>query len=146
MAKTENKTQVTKVDPKDFVASVENPKKRADAEVLLEFFDRVTGLKASMWGPSIIGYGRYHYKYESGREGEFMLTGFSPRKANLVFYIMPGYRSDEMQDMLARLGKHKLGKSCLYVNKLADIDMDVLEEIVLDGVAYMREKYETWDE
>ena len=146
MAKAENKTQITGVEPRDFIATVESPKKRADAEELLAFFDRVLGLKAQMWGPSIIGYGRYHYKYDSGREGEMILTGFSPRKANLVFYIMPGYRSEEMQDKLDRLGKYKLGKSCLYVNKLADIDMDVLEEIVLDGVAYMRENYETWDE
>ena len=146
MAKAENKTQVTKVEPKDFVAAVENPKRRADAEVLLDFFARVTGLKAQMWGPSIIGYGRYHYKYDSGREGEHLLTGFSPRKGNLVFYNMHGYREEEMQDMLGRLGKHKIGKSCLYVNKLDDIDMDVLEEIVLDGLADMRKKYQTWDE
>jgi hypothetical protein len=146
MAKAENKTQVTKIDPKDFVAAVEHPKRRADAEILLEFFERVTGLKAQMWGPSIIGFGRYHYKYESGREGEHLLTGFSPRKSNLVFYIMPGYRAEEMQEMLSRLGKHKLGKACLYVNKLDDIDMDVLEEIVLDGLADMRKKYQTWDE
>lgn len=146
MAKAENKTQVTKVEPKDFVAAVENPKRRADGEAMLAFFERVTGLKAQMWGPSIIGYGRYHYKYESGREGEAMLTGFSPRKSNLVFYIMPGYREEEMQEKLSRLGKHKLGKSCLYVNKLDDIDLDVLEEIVLDGVSYMREKYQTWDD
>ncbi|GAB5454916.1 MAG: hypothetical protein Hens2KO_11450 [Henriciella sp.] len=146
MAKSENKTQVTKVEPKDFVAAVENPKRRADGEAMLEFFERVTGLKAQMWGPSIIGYGRYHYKYESGREGESLLTGFSPRKSNLVFYIMPGYREEEMQEKLSRLGKHKLGKSCLYVNKLDDIDLDVLEEIVLDGVCYMRENYKTWDD
>ena len=146
MAKTENKTKVTEVQPKEFVAAVENPKRRADAEILLDFFARVTGLKARMWGPSIIGYGRYYYKYESGRDGEFMLTGFSPRKGNLVFYIMPGYRADEMQDKLTRLGKYKLGKSCLYVNKLEDIDIDVLEEIVLDGVAEMRKKYQTWDD
>lgn len=146
MAKAENKTKPTEVNPKDFVAAVESDKKRADAEVLLDFFSRVTGLQPKMWGPSLIGYGRYHYKYESGREGDMLMTGFSPRKANLVFYIMPGYRSDEMQDKLSRLGKHKLGKSCLYVNKLADIDMDVLEEIVVDGVDYMRENYETWDE
>ena len=146
MAKAENKTQVTKVDPKDFVAAVEHPKRRADAEILLEFFERVTGLKAQMWGPSIIGYGRYHYKYESGREGEFMLTGFSPRKQNLSLYIMPGYRFGDMQEKLGRLGKHKVGKSCLYINKLADVDMDVLEEIVRDGVDYMRDKYQTWDD
>lgn len=146
MAKANNKTQATSVDPKDFIAAVEPDKKKVDAEALLAFFNRVTGLKPKMWGPSIIGYGRYHYKYESGREGEFMLTGFSPRKQNLTLYVMPGYRFGEMQEKLSRLGKHKLGKSCLYINKLADVDIDVLEEIVTEGVAYMRETYETWDE
>lgn len=146
MAKADNKTKPTEIDPKDFIAAVDSDKKRADAETLLAFFARVTGLKPKMWGPSLIGYGRYHYKYESGREGDMLMTGFSPRKANLVMYIMPGYRSEAMQDKLARLGKHKLGKSCLYINKLADVDMDVLEEIVRDGVDYMRENYETWDE
>src|SRR6056297_1796614 len=145
MSKSENKTQVTKLDPKDFVAAVEPEKRRADAETLLDFFARVTGLTAQMWGPTMIGYGRYHYKYESGREGEFMLTGFSPRKQNLSIYIIPGYRFGDMQDKLSRLGKHKLGKSCLYINKLADVDLAVLEEIVLDGLEYMRENYQTWD-
>lgn len=146
MAKAENKTQVTRTDPVDFIAAVESEKKRADAEALLALFNRVTGLKPQMWGASLIGYGRYHYKYESGREGEFFMTGFSPRKANLVVYIMPGYRYGDMQDKLARLGKHKLGKSCLYINKLADIDLGVLAEIVIDGIAYMRQTYQTWDE
>lgn len=145
MAKAENKTKPTEIDPKDFVAAVESDRRRADAEVLLDFFERVTGLQPKMWGPSLIGYGRYHYKYESGREGDMLMTGFSPRKANLVMYIMPGYRSEAMQEKLSRLGKHKLGKSCLYINKLADVDMDVLEEIVRDGVDYMRENYETFD-
>lgn len=146
MAKAKNKTVATTVDPVDFIATVEPEKRRDDASQLLELFDRVTGLKPKMWGASIIGYGRYHYKYESGREGESMLTGFSPRKQNLSVYIMPGYRFGDMPDKLARLGKHKLGKSCLYINKLADVDMDVLAEIVLDGVAHMRDKYQTWDE
>ncbi|MEM7328820.1 MAG: DUF1801 domain-containing protein [Pseudomonadota bacterium] len=146
MAKAKNKTAATAVDPADFVATVEPQKKRDDASELLGFFNRVTGLQPKMWGPSIIGYGRYHYKYESGREGEFMLTGFSPRKQNLTVYIMPGYQFDAMQEKLDRLGKHKLGKSCLYINKLADIDLSVLEEIVQEGVTYMRSKYETWDE
>jgi len=146
MAKAQNKTQVTRVDPVDFIASVEPEPRRADAEVLLEMFSRVTGLKPKMWGPAMIGFGRYHYKYESGREGDFMLTGFSPRKAKLVMYIMPGYRFGEMQERLAKLGKHKLGKSCLYINKLADVDLAVLEDIVRDGLAYMYDKYETWDE
>jgi hypothetical protein len=146
MAKAENKTKATDVEPKDFIASIEPEKKRADGEALLQLFNRVTGMKPKMWGPSIIGYGRYHYKYETGREGEFMMTGFSPRKANLSIYIVPGYRFPEMQEKLSRLGKHKLGKSCLYINKLADVDLAVLEEIVADGLAYMRDKYETWDE
>jgi len=139
--KNENKTKVTDVDPRDFVTAVENKTRRADAEVLLDFFARVTGMTAKMWGPSLIGYGSYHYKYESGREGDMLMTGFSPRKANLVFYIMPGYQ--DLSDQLARLGKHKIGKSCLYVNKLADIDMQVLEEIVRFGMDYLRKNYET---
>ena len=145
MAKANNKTKATEVDPKDFISEVEPEKKKADAKVLLDFFNRVTGLKPKMWGPSIIGYGRYEYKYESGREGEFMLTGFSPRKQNLTVYIMPGYRYGEMEEKLSRLGKHKLGKSCLYINKLADVDMDVLEEIVLDGLDYMHKTYPTFE-
>ncbi len=139
--KNANKTQPTTVSPQEFVASIEHPVRRADAEALLDFFARVTGMKPRMWGPTIIGYGEYHYKYASGREGDFLITGFSPRKANLVFYIMPGYA--EMGDMLVRLGKHRLGKSCLYVNKLSDIDLDVLAEIILAGIADVRSRYDT---
>ncbi len=135
---------VTQVDPVDFVAAVEHPTRRADAEVLLGLMGRVTGCEPMMWGPTIIGFGRYRYRYESGREGEFLLTGFSPRKANLVVYVLPGY--DDIADDLARLGKHRIGKSCLYINKLADIDLAVLEQIVSDGVARMREAYETFDD
>ena len=146
MAKNENKTKPTDVTPDSFLETVEPAKKREDGKALLELFARVTGLKPKMWGPSIIGYGRYHYKYDSGREGHFMMTGFSPRKANLTLYIMPGYQFDTMKEKLDRLGKHKLGKSCLYINKLADVDEDVLAEIITEGVEYMRAKYETWDE
>jgi len=85
-----------------------------------------------MWGASIVGYGRYHYRYKSGREGDFLATGFSPRKTALSVYIMPGYA--DFGDILSRLGKHKLGKSCLYVNKLADIDLDVLSELIRAGL------------
>jgi len=142
MAKAENKTKPTSVSPAEFVAAVEHDTRRADGEVLLGWFEEVTGYKPKMWGTSLIGYGRYHYKYDSGREGDMLITGFSPRKAHLVLYIMPGYR--DLSDKLARLGKRKIGKSCLYINKLADIDMDVLREIVEDGVAYMTANYETW--
>ncbi len=131
-----NKTVPTEVAPADFVAAVEHPTRRADAEALVEMMRRVTGCEPRMWGPTIVGFGRYHYTYDSGREGEFMLTGFSPRKANLVLYILPGY--DDLGDSLDRLGKHKLGKSCLYVNKLADVDLGVLEELVAHGVEQMR--------
>ena len=143
MAKAENKTKPTNVTPAKFIETVDHPQRKADAKVLLKWFGEVTGMKPKMWGPSIIGYGRYHYKYESGREGDHLLTGFSPRKTALTIYVMPGYR--DMSEKLARLGKHKIGRSCLYINKLADVDMTVLEEIVLDGVAYMRANYETFD-
>ena len=144
MAKSDNKTKPTPVSPAEFVAAVEHPTRRAVGEKLLGWFEEVTGYTPRMWGPSLVGYGRYHYKYDSGREGDMLITGFSPRKANLVLYIMPGYR--DMSDKLARLGKHKVGKSCLYINKLADIDMDVLREIVEDGFSYMKENYDTWPE
>lgn len=143
MSKQTNKTQPTKVKPETFISALDHPKRKKDGLVLLEFFNQVTGLKPVMWGPSIIGYGRYHYKYESGREGEFLMTGFSPRKTALTVYIMPGYQ--DMSDELSRLGKHKTGRSCLYIKKLEDIDMDVLQEIVLNGLEFMRDNYETWD-
>ena len=144
MAKAENKTKPTAISPKTFLASVDHPRRREDGLALLKFFNRVTGLKPRMWGPSIVGYGRYHYKYNSGHEGDFMLSGFSPRKSALTIYVMPGYR--DLSEKLARLGKHKIGKSCLYINKLDDVDLKVLEEIVREGLKYMRENYRTWDE
>jgi hypothetical protein len=142
----DNTTKPTDISPESFVKSIEHDVRRADAEALLSLFSDVTGLKPKMWGPTIIGYGRYHYKYDSGREGDAILTGFSPRKTNQSIYIMPGYQFGKMEDMLSRLGKHKLGKSCLYINKLSDVDTDVLREIIASGVAYMRENYETWNE
>ncbi|MGI9511764.1 MAG: DUF1801 domain-containing protein [Anderseniella sp.] len=144
MAKADNKTKPTSVSVDGFLKSIEHETRRVDGFALLELFNRITGMKPKMWGPSIIGYGRYHYKYESGREGDFLITGFSPRKSALSIYIMPGYR--DMSDKLARLGKHKIGKSCLYINKLADIDTAMLEEIVLDGIVYMKANYEVFDE
>ena len=140
----ENTTKPTDVDPAAFVAAVEHPTRRADAEVLLELMGRVTGYPPKMWGPTIVGFGRYHYRYDSGREGDFLITGFSPRKANLVVYLLPGY--DDLGDELAVLGKHRMGKSCLYINKLADVDLAVLERMVERSVARMRAEYETFDE
>lgn len=127
-----NKTQPTEIAVSEFLAGVE-PKRRAeDGQRLNQLFRNVTGYEPRMWGPSIIGYGRYHYVYASGRDGDFLATGFSPRKAALSIYIMPGYT--DFSEILMRLGKHRIGKSCLYVNKLADIDLGVLAELIRAGL------------
>ncbi|RYG93114.1 DUF1801 domain-containing protein [Loktanella sp. IMCC34160] len=128
----QNKTQVTATDPADFIAAVDHPQRRDDAQVLDALFRHVTGFQPRMWGPSIIGYGQYHYRYDSGREGDFLATGFSPRKANQVIYILPGYT--DFGPILDRLGKWKKGKSCLYITKLADVDLSVLEELIRAGL------------
>ena len=139
MGKNQNKTTENDRDPAEFLAGVEPERRRDDGFALLELMGRVSGEPAKMWGTSIIGFGSYHYKYDSGREGDHMLVGFSPRKAKMVLYIMPGFSG--VDDLMTRLGKHKVGKSCLYVNKLADVDMEVLEELVRQSVAHMRAKY-----
>lgn len=128
----ENKTKATDVSVADFITKVEPERRRKDALELDRIFREVTGWQPRMWGPSIIGYGEYHYVYDSGREGDFLATGFSPRKAKLVLYIMPGYQ--DFGPFLDRLGKHKLGKACLYINKLDDVDTDVVAEIIRAGV------------
>ena len=102
---------------------------------------RLSGFEAKMWGPTMVGFGRYHYKYDTGREGDWFMVGFSPRKANQVIYLMPGY--ENFDDELARLGKHKIGKSCLYINKLADVDLAVVEEMVRYTLDLLHENYET---
>lgn len=140
MAKNDNATRITDVTPADFIESVDHEVRRADAHALDAMFQRVTGWKPRMWGPSIIGYGQYHYRYDTGREGDFLATGFSPRKAQQVLYIMPGYA--DLEPWLDRLGKHKIGKSCLYVTQLSKVDMTVLEEIVTEGLRRLREMYE----
>ncbi|MFK7853888.1 MAG: DUF1801 domain-containing protein [Granulosicoccus sp.] len=139
---TSKKAQSNVVTPANFISTVEPAARQSDGRFLLKWFKDVTGMPAVMWGSNIIGFGRYHYEYESGRSGDSMITGFSPRKAATSIYIMPGYQN--LDEYLSRLGKHKMGKSCLYVNKLSDIDIDVLEEIVLYGVGYMKENYKTW--
>ena len=132
----ENKTVKTGASVDEFMAAVENRRRREDGLVLLEMMRDVTGLEPEMWGPSIIGFGSYHYKYESGREGDMPLVGFSPRKSNLSLYIMSGF--DEYEEMLGKLGKHRTGASCLYINKLADVDVGVLRELVSQSVEHMR--------
>lgn len=132
----ELKTKVTGAEPAQFLAAVEPAAKRADALILDTMFQRVTGQSPQMWGPTIVGYGRYHYKYASGHEGDACRAGFSPRKAKHSLYIMEcGDDGEEaaFAPLLARLGKHSRGKACLYVNKLADIDLGVLEEMIALG-------------
>ena len=136
---SENKTQATTQSVADFIAAVEHPTRRADAVALNAMFRDITGWQPRMWGPSMIGYGAYHYTYDSGRSGDFLATGFSPRKSNMSIYIMPGYA--DFSDILARLGKHKIGKSCLYINKLADVDMNVLQELVRAGLKDLGAKW-----
>lgn len=135
----EIKTKATAVSVDAFIESVANPVRRADAKIVREMMERVSGLPAQMWGPSIIGFGSYHYRYESGHEGEACRLGFSPRSTELVLYVLNG--SPEQEAQLARLGKHKTGKSCLYIKKLADVDMVVLEELVRDQLASMDARY-----
>lgn len=135
----EIKTKPTQVTATDFIAAVENPTRREEARAVCAMMERITGEPPRMWGPSIIGFGSYHYKYDSGHEGTMCRLGFSPRKAQLVLYILT---DDSRQgEQLARLGKHKTGKSCLYINKLADVDMAVLEEMTGDALAHMNAKY-----
>lgn len=132
----ETKTKPTQVTVADYIAAVDHPGKRADAQVLDALFRKVTGQPATMWGPSIIGYGSYHYRYDSGHEGDMCRAGFSPRSAKHSLYIMAcGEESEEaaFAPLLARLGKYSRGKACLYVNKLADIDLAVLEEMIALG-------------
>jgi hypothetical protein len=128
----DNKTRPTDAAVAAFIDAVDHPTRRADALALDAIFRDVTGWQPRMWGPSIVGYGSYRYAYDSGRSGEMCATGFSPRKANLSIYIMPGYA--DFGNILAGLGKHRLGKSCLYINKLADIDRDVLKRLIRAGL------------
>lgn len=128
----ENKTTDTGADVAAYLDAVLPERRRQDALWLDRLFRRVTGFEPRMWGPTIVGYGRYHYVYDSGREGDSLATGFAPRKANMVVYIMPGYA--DFGAILDRLGKHKLGKSCLYLGSLAEIDEDALAELIRAGL------------
>jgi uncharacterized protein YdhG (YjbR/CyaY superfamily) len=134
-----NKTKKNTVSVASFLNAIEDPRKRSDAKKTAAMMRRATGNRARMWGSSIIGYGEYHYKYESGREGDSALVGFSPRKQNLAVYIMPGF--DAFPTLMKKLGKYKTGKSCLYLNKLDDVDHDVLEKLIGDSVKVMRKRY-----
>lgn len=123
----------------EFIERVENEKKKADAYQLVEIFEEVTGFEAKMWGPSIIGFGSYHYKYASGREGEAPLVGFSPRKAKISLYL--AYESEEREKLLEGFGKHTKSKACIYVKKLADIDINVLRVLIKHTVETYQNLY-----
>lgn len=136
-----NKTQPTKASVTEFLNSVGDRQQRADARKVGAMMRKATGHRPKMWGPSIVGYGKYRYKYESGREGEFLMTGYSPRKAALTVYIMPGFK--RFAALMDKLGKHKTGKSCLYIKRLSDVDEKVLEKLINEAVKHMRKTYET---
>ena len=130
------KTKRNKGDVEAFLNSVADEKKRQDSFTILDFMKKVTGMEPEMWGDSIIGFGSYHYKYASGREGDWFLTGFSPRVQNLTLYIMAGF--DNYNQLLGKLGKYSTGKSCLYIKRIEDVDMDVLKELVEQSVEHMK--------
>ena len=140
-AMADNKTRPTTASVTEFVNAIDDSRMRADAKKVAAMMRRATGKRARMWGPGIVGYGSYHYRYESGREGDFMIIGFSPRKQALTVYIMPGF--SRFSELMSRLGKYKTGKSCLYIKRLADVDEAVLEQLVRESVAYLRAHYET---
>ncbi|MEG0261305.1 MAG: DUF1801 domain-containing protein [Lysinibacillus sp.] len=135
----ELKTKETDQSVIEFIENVENPKKREDAYRLLDIFTEVTGYPAKMWGPSIIGFGKYHYKYQSGHEGDAPLVGFSPRKAKISLYFAPG--ETKREELLKSFGKHTAGKACIYINKVADIDEFVLKELIEQSIKFLQETY-----
>ena len=135
----ENKMKENDNSVIEFIESVENGKKKTDAYRLLEIFEETTGCKAKMWGSSIIGFGKYHYKYASGHEGEAPLAGFSPRKGKFSLYL--AYESEEREKMLQNFGKHTKSKACIYINKLDDINIDVLKDLIRYTVATWQKMY-----
>lgn len=137
----ENKTKPTTQSVTKFINDIDDKQRRADVKKVAAMMRKATAARATMWGASIVGYGQYHYKYDSGREGDFMLTGFSPRKQALTVYIIAGFT--HFGPLMKRLGKYKTGKSCLYIKRLADVDENILERLISGSVKYMRKNYET---
>lgn len=133
------KTQKNKSSVDEFLAGIDDGARRDDCRTVLELMRKATGAEPAMWGGSIVGFGSYRYQYESGREGEWFLTGFSPRKQALTLYIMPGF--SDYDALMDRLGKFKTGKSCLYVKRLDDVDLPTLKRLIDGSVRYMRRKY-----
>lgn len=137
----ELKTTATAVAVSDHRASIEDATRRADCEALVEMMTRVTGHAPVMWGPSIVGFDRYHYRYPSGHEGDAAVVGFASGKRHLTLYLAPGFEGEETGELLDRLGRHKTGKGCLYLTRLAHVDAEVLEALVRRSVAAIRRRY-----
>ncbi|WP_080848847.1 DUF1801 domain-containing protein [Cytobacillus gottheilii] len=135
----ELKTKETDHSVIQFIESVESEKKKQDAYELLDIFTETTGYEAKMWGTSIIGFGSYHYKYPTGHEGDAALVGFSPRKAKISLYFAPGEKKRE--ELLKKFGKHTTGKACVYINKLTDVDREILKELINESIAFLQELY-----
>lgn len=135
----EVKTKPTKASVRKFIEAVPSDTKRRDSKALITLMQRLAGEKPVMWGPTMIGFGQYHYKYDSGHEGDCFRIGFSPRKAALTLYVMTGF--ERYPALMKRLGKYRAGKSCLYVNKLEDIDLGVLEQMIKVSLAEMKQKH-----
>lgn len=137
----DNKTKPARLSVTAFMKSIADPDKRRDAKRVSAMMRKATGSRARMWGSNIVGFGEYHYKYASGREGDFMITGFSPRKQALTLYVMPGF--EPFAPLMKNLGKYKTGKSCLYIRRLSDVDETLLEKLIVASVQLMRRKYQT---
>lgn len=135
----ELKTRQTDDSVDEFLNALPDEKKRQDCYTILDIMKLAAQAEPRMWGDSMVGFGSYHYKYASGREGDSFITGFSPRKQNLTLYIMPGF--DRYEGLMAKLGKYKTGKSCLYIQKLEDVDLETLKELIQSSVQHMRETY-----
>ena len=135
----ELKTKLTAESAETFLSKIPDEIKRKDAFAIVELMKNITKEEPRMWGSAIVGFGSYHYKYDSGREGDWMMTGFSPRKQNLTIYLMSGFAA--YNELLKKLGKFKTGKSCLYITRLEDIDFKVLKELIKSSYAYMKKTY-----
>lgn len=139
MPNTKIKTTVNNNSVKEFIAALDDTAKQEDSMQLIAMMQKVSGMKPTMWGPAIIGFGSYHYQYESGREGDMPLIAFSPRKASLTLYL--DAEAPARKTLLAKLGKHATSKACLYIKRLADIDLDVLQQLIVDSLKYTKAKY-----
>lgn len=135
----ENKTKATTSSVSGYIARIKDDERRRDCELLVKLMTRITKQPATMWGASIVGFGSYHYKYESGREGDMCITGFSPRTPNISIYLVA--ESASQKKLLSKLGKHEMAKACLYVRRMSDIDVDVLRELIVGSIAEIRKRY-----